>query len=119
VRILVAGALPVVGRGGGVWSFIHVDDAADATVLAITSDATGVLNVVDDDPAPARAWVPDLARTLGARGPLRVPKLVVRVVAGRFAADAATRRRGASNARAKAVLGWLPARPSWRGILGT
>jgi nucleoside-diphosphate-sugar epimerase len=118
-RAVRARRLPVVGRGAATWSFIHVDDAADATVLAVTSDASGILNVVDDDPALARDWVPDLARTVGAKRPLRVPPLVVRLAAGRFAARAATRQRGASNARAKAMLGWLPAHPTWRGTLGT
>jgi nucleoside-diphosphate-sugar epimerase len=112
--------LPLVGRGGGgIWSFIHVADAADATVLAVTSDATGILNVVDDDPAFARDWIPDLANTIGAPPPLRVPRFVVRLAAGRLAADATRLQRGASSARAKAGLGWLPAHPTWRGVLGT
>jgi nucleoside-diphosphate-sugar epimerase len=110
---------PIVGRGGGVSSFIHVDDAADATVAAVSSDATSVLNVVDDDPAPLREWLPALAQAVGAPKPRRVPKLVARLAAGSMAAAFSTRQRGASNARAKEALGWTPAHPTWRGTLGT
>jgi nucleoside-diphosphate-sugar epimerase len=110
---------PIVGDGEGVSSFIHVDDAADATVLAIESDVTGVLNVVDDDPAALREWLPEVAERLGAKKPLRAPGLVARVAAGSFAVAFSTRQRGASNARAKQALGWAPAHPTWRGALGT
>lgn len=110
---------PVVGGGEGVSSFIHVDDAADATVAAVRSGATGVMNVVDDDPAPAREWLPEVARTLGAKPPRRAPAFVARLAAGRIAVAFSTKQRGASNARAKEALGWVPAHPTWRGTLGT
>ena len=110
---------PVVGGGEGVSSFIHVDDAADATVAAVGSGATGVVNVVDDDPAPAREWLPEVARTLGAKPPRRAPAFVARLAAGRIAVAFSTKQRGASNARAKEALGWVPAHPTWRGTLGT
>jgi nucleoside-diphosphate-sugar epimerase len=110
---------PIIGRGRGVSSYIHVDDAADATVAAVASDATGILNVVDDEPAELREWLPATARAIGAPKPLRVPTFVARLVAGRYAAAFSTRQRGASNARAKDALGWAPAHATWRGTLGT
>ncbi len=110
---------PIVGRGTGVSSFVHVDDAADATAAAVGSTATGVLNVVDDDPAEAREWLPATAATIGAPKPMRVPALVARFAAGRVAVAFSVEQRGASNARAKDALGWAPAHPSWRGTLGT
>jgi nucleoside-diphosphate-sugar epimerase len=110
---------PVVGRGTGVSSFVHVDDAADATLAAVASDATGILNVVDDEPAALRAWLPALAETIGAPRPLRVPALAARLAAGPIAVAFSTRQRGASNDRAKEALGWRPAHPTWRGTLGT
>jgi nucleoside-diphosphate-sugar epimerase len=110
--------LPIVGSGEGRWSFIHVQDAAAATVAALESELTGVFNVVDDDPAPAREWIPVLAETLGARRPYRVPAWLGRLAGGRAAVTTMTTQRGASNARAKRELGWSPDRPSWRGHLG-
>jgi nucleoside-diphosphate-sugar epimerase len=103
---------PLVGGGGGVWSFIHVADAA--TVAAVTHGRRGVFNVVDDDPAPVAEWLPALARTLGAKQPLRVPRFVVRLLAGEAGVVMMTELRGASNAKAKRELGWRPAHPSWR-----
>lgn len=105
---------PVVGSGAGRFSFVHVDDAADATVLALTAGTTGVYNVVDDDPAPMREWLPALAAAAGAPKPLRVPAFVGRLAAGRYAVLYATVQRGASNAKARRELGWAPAHPSWR-----
>ncbi len=105
--------LPVVGRGRGISSFLHVDDAVRATVLGLDR-GTGVLNVCDDDPAPMREWVPRLAAVTGAGRPLRVPAWVARLAAGSHAVHFGERLRGNSNARAKAALGWAPARPSWR-----
>jgi nucleoside-diphosphate-sugar epimerase len=105
---------PVVGDGGGVWSFIHVADAADATVLAIEHGRRGAYNVVDDDPAPVSEWLPALARTLGAKKPMRVPRFVGRLFAGEAGVVMMTDVRGASNAKAKRELGWRPAHPSWR-----
>ncbi|MGZ4278079.1 MAG: NAD-dependent epimerase/dehydratase family protein [Solirubrobacteraceae bacterium] len=106
--------LPIVGDGGGRWSLIHVDDAAAATVAALDRGGTGVLNVVDDEPAPMREWVPGLAGILGARPPRRVPVWLARLVAGPEMVLTATQARGASNARARERLGWAPQYPSWR-----
>jgi nucleoside-diphosphate-sugar epimerase len=108
------GRLPLIGDGGGVWSFIHVADAADATVAAITRGRRAIYNVVDDDPAPVAEWLPALAAALGARKPMRVPRLVARLVAGETGVVMMTDARGASNAKAKRELGWQPAHPSWR-----
>jgi nucleoside-diphosphate-sugar epimerase len=105
--------MPVVGAGGGVWSFVHVDDAAAATVAALAA-APGVYNVVDDEPAPVAQWLPALAAATGAPRPLRVPALLARLVAGDYGVQIMTSAQGASNARAKRDLGWTPAHPSWR-----
>lgn len=105
---------PIVGDGGGVWSFIHVADAAEATVAAVEHGSRGVYNVVDDDPAPVAEWLPALAKTLGARKPMRVPRFVGRLFAGEAGVVMMTELRGASNAKAKRELGWRPAHPSWR-----
>ncbi len=105
---------PVVGDGGGVWSYIHVADAAEATVAAIERGSRGVYNVVDDDPAPVAEWLPALAQELGAKKPLRVPRFVGRLVAGETGVVMMTELRGASNAKAKRELGWSPAHPTWR-----
>ena len=106
--------LPVVGKGTGVFSFIHVDDAADATVAAVERGSSGIYNVVDDEPAPLSEWVPVLAECVGAKRPLRVPLWLTRLAGGRQAADFASELRGASNEKAKRELGWHPAHPSWR-----
>ncbi len=108
------GQFPLVGRGGGVWSFIHVADAAEATLAAVDHGLRGVYNVVDDEPATVAEWLPALARTLGARPPRRVPRLLGRIFAGAPAVVMMTELRGASNARATRVLGWRPAHRSWR-----
>ncbi|WP_329140420.1 NAD-dependent epimerase/dehydratase family protein [Streptomyces sp. NBC_01476] len=105
---------PLVGDGGGVWSFIHIADAAEATVAAVEDGKYGVYNIVDDDPAPVAAWLPALARTLDAKKPVRVPRLVGRLFAGEAGAVMMTELRGASNAKAKRELPWRPAHPSWR-----
>jgi nucleoside-diphosphate-sugar epimerase len=105
---------PIVGDGGGVSSFIHLDDAAAATVLALEHDAAGVYNIVDDDPAPAREWLPVMADVLGAEPPRHVPRWLARLFAGEAAVMLGTESRGASNARAKRELGWTPRYPSWR-----
>lgn len=105
---------PIVGKGSGITSFLHVDDAAAATVAAVERGGAGVYNVVDDDPARLRDWLPAYAEALGARKPLRVPRWLARVAAGEFVALAATEMRGASNERARRELGWSPALPSWR-----
>jgi nucleoside-diphosphate-sugar epimerase len=105
---------PLVGDGGAVWSFIHVADAAEATVAAIEHGRRGVYNVVDDDPAAVAEWLPALARSIDARKPMRVPRFVGRLAAGRAGVVMMTELRGASNAKAKRELGWRPAHPSWR-----
>jgi len=105
---------PLVGDGGGVWSFIHIADAAEATVAAVEHGHRGVYNVVDDDPAPVAEWLPALAQELGAKKPMRVPRFVGRLFAGEAGVVAMTDTRGASNAKAKRELRWRPAHPSWR-----
>jgi nucleoside-diphosphate-sugar epimerase len=105
---------PLVGDGGGVWSFIHIADAAEATVAAVEHGSRGVYNVVDDDPAPVAEWLPALAQTLGARRPMRVPRFVGRRFVGEVGVVMMTELRGASNAKAKRELGWRPAHSSWR-----
>jgi nucleoside-diphosphate-sugar epimerase len=106
--------LPIVGRGTGVWSFIHVDDAAAATLAAIERGAPGVYNIVDDDPAPVSEWLPALAAAVGAKPPRHIPAFVARVAIGEHGVALMTQVRGASNAKAKRELGWRPQYPSWR-----
>ena len=105
---------PIVGKGAGTFSFVHVDDAAGATVAALDHGGPGIYNVVDDEPAPMRDWLPVYADALGAKRPLRVPTWLARLAAGRFVTSLATELRGASNAKAKRELGWQPRYPSWR-----
>jgi 2-alkyl-3-oxoalkanoate reductase len=105
---------PVIGHGEGVTSWIHLDDAAAATVLALYRDGPALYNIVDDEPAPARDWLPVLADALGAKPPRHVPVWVARLIIGKDAAAGATQSRGASNARARRELGWTPRYPSWR-----
>jgi 2-alkyl-3-oxoalkanoate reductase len=106
--------LPVVGKGTGVTSFVHVDDAADATVAAVERGAPGIYNITDDEPAPMREWVPVFAEAAGAKPPRRVPVWLAKLVAGKAVAAFALDQRAASNAKAKRELGWAPAHPSWR-----
>ena len=105
---------PVVGDGGAVWSFVHLEDAAEATVLALEKGAPGVYNVVDDEPAPVREWLPALAEVLGAKPPRHVPRWLARLLAGQIPTVMMTEGRGASNAKAKRELHWSPRHPSWR-----
>lgn len=105
---------PLIGNGRGVWSFVHIGDAADATVAAVEHGSRGVYNVVDDEPAPVAEWLPALAQTLGAKKPFRVPRFVARFLAGEAGVVMMTDVRGASNAKAKRELEWRPAHPSWR-----
>jgi 2-alkyl-3-oxoalkanoate reductase len=105
---------PIVGDGGGVSSFIHLDDAAAATVLALEHDGPAIYNIVDDEPAPVREWLPVLAKVLGAKPPRRFPRWLARLFAGEAVVMMATESRGASNAKAKRELGWTPRYPSWR-----
>lgn len=105
---------PIVGDGGGFMSFIHLDDASAATVLALAHDGPAVYNIVDDEPAPVREWLPVLANVLGAKPPRHIPVWLARLVGGEAAAVLGTEARGASNAKAKRELGWMPHYPSWR-----
>ena len=105
---------PIVGNGAGVWSFIHIDDAAAATVAALEHGAPGVYNVVDDEPAPARDWLPVLAAAAGARPPRRIPRWLARIAAGEAVATLMTDVNGVSNAKARRELGWAPAHATWR-----
>ncbi len=106
--------LPIVGKGEGTFSFLHVEDAAAATAAAIERGAPGTYNVVDDEPAPMHEWVPVFCAAVGARKPLRVPVWIARLIAGAAAVASATQLRGASNAKAKRELGWQPHHASWR-----
>jgi nucleoside-diphosphate-sugar epimerase len=105
---------PIVGKGSGVFSFIHVDDAAAATVAAVERGKPGIYNVVDDDPAPLREWLPVYAEALEAKKPMRIPRFIARLAAGAYTTRMATDLRGASNERAKAELSWQPRYASWR-----
>jgi nucleoside-diphosphate-sugar epimerase len=105
---------PIVGDGSGVWSFVHLEDAAAATALAVERGEPGVYNVVDDEPAPVREWLPALAAALGAKPPRHVPQWLGRLAAGEAGVAMMTEVRGASNAKAKRQLGWQLAYPSWR-----
>jgi nucleoside-diphosphate-sugar epimerase len=106
--------LPIVGTGTGVWSFVHLDDAARATVLALTHGASGPYNIVDDEPAPVSVWLPALAEALGAPRPRRVPAFLARLAAGSYGVGIMTQAQGASNELAKRELAWAPTHPSWR-----
>jgi nucleoside-diphosphate-sugar epimerase len=109
---------PIVGDGNGMFSFIHVADAADATLAAVERGTRGVYQIVDDDPAPLREWLPVVAETLGAPRPWRIPLWLGRLVAGETLAVIATEARGASNELAKRSLGWSPRHATWRDSLG-
>ena len=105
---------PIVGDGSGVWSFLHIEDAASATVAAVRSSATGVYNIVDDEPAPVSEWAPAAAAIVGAKPPWHVPVWLGRLMVGDVGVSMMTQIRGSSNARAKRELGWQPRWPSWR-----
>jgi nucleoside-diphosphate-sugar epimerase len=105
---------PLVGGGTGYFSWVHLDDAASATVLAVEQQAKGVFNIVDDEPAPVSEWLPYLAACAGAKRPMRLPKWVARLLAGDVAVEIMTEGRGFSNAKAKRELGWELRHPSWR-----
>ena len=105
---------PVIGDGGGVWSHVHIDDAAAATAIAVERGRPGIYNVVDDEPAPVREWLPVLASALGAKPPRRVPRWLARPLAGEAATIMMTEAKGASNEKAKRELGWQLRYPSWR-----
>ena len=105
---------PIVGDGGGYASFVHLDDAAAATVLALEHEGPALYNVVDDEPAPVREWLPVLAKVLGAQPPRKLPEWLARLFAGDVAVLLGTTARGSSNAKAKHELGWTPRYPTWR-----
>jgi nucleoside-diphosphate-sugar epimerase len=114
VELIRRRKFPIVGSGTGVWSFIHIEDAASATVAAIEHGKRGLYNVVDDEPAPVREWLPAAASTLGARKPMRLPRWLGRLTAGEAVVVMMEEVRGASNAKAKRELGWELRYPSWR-----
>ena len=105
---------PLVGDGGGVWSFLHIADAAEATLAAVERGRRGIYNITDDEPARVAEWLPALAEEVGAKRPMRVPRFVGRLFAGEVGVMMMTELRGASNAKAKRELGWQPAHPTWR-----
>ena len=114
VELLRKRQYPLVGDGSGYASWVHLDDAASATVLAVEEKAAGVFNIVDDEPAPASEWLPYLAACAGAKKPMRIPRWLARLLAGEVAVIMMTEGRGFSNAKAKAELGWQLRYPSWR-----
>ena len=105
---------PVIGDGGGMWSFVHIEDAAEATALAVEEGASGIYNIVEDDPTPVRELVPLLAESAGAKPPRHLPGWLARIVAGEAAMAMMTEIRGASNEKAKRELGWAPRHATWR-----
>jgi nucleoside-diphosphate-sugar epimerase len=114
VELLRKRQFPLIGGGTGYSSWVHIDDAASAAVLAVEKSARGVFNIVDDEPAPASEWLPYLAASAGAKRPIRVPKWLARLLAGDVVVTIMTEGRGFSNAKAKRELGWKPRYPSWR-----
>ncbi|HKH29700.1 MAG TPA: NAD(P)-dependent oxidoreductase [Gaiellaceae bacterium] len=114
VELIRKRKFPIVGGGEGVWSWIHIDDAAAATVAAVERGSPGIYNIVDDDPAPVADWLPYLAEAIGAKPPRRVPVWIGRLAAGEVGVSMMTRVRGSSNAKAKHELEWQPVWKSWR-----
>ncbi|TDW75686.1 NAD-dependent epimerase/dehydratase family protein [Kribbella pratensis] len=114
VEMIQKRRLPLIGDGTGIWSFIHYDDAASATVKAVESDVTGVFQIADDDPAQAAVWLPEFARILGAKPPRHVPAWIGRLAVGDVGVAAFTEIRGADNTLAKQTFGWQPGYASWR-----
>jgi nucleoside-diphosphate-sugar epimerase len=106
--------MPIVGDGGGIWSLVHIDDVATATLAAIERGTTGIYKVSDDEPAPVREWLPVLADALGAKPPRRVPRWLARLVGGEATVVMMTEIRGSSNAKARRELGWAPRYATWR-----
>jgi 2-alkyl-3-oxoalkanoate reductase len=106
--------VPIVGDGSAYWSFIHVEDAAGATLAAVNAATPGIYNITDDEPAPVSVWLPYLANILGAKPPRHVPKWLARLAVGEYGVAAMTELRGSSNRKAKSVLSWKPKWPSWR-----
>jgi 2-alkyl-3-oxoalkanoate reductase len=106
--------LPIIGRGGGIWSFVHIADVARATVAAVESDITGIFNVVDDEPAPVAQWLPELAKAVGAKPPFRIPALLARLILPEHLFVMMTDVRGGSNAKFKQAFNWRPEFSTWR-----
>ena len=111
--------IPIIGNGAGSFSFVHVEDAAAATVLALKHGQPGIYNIVDDEPSPFREWLPFYADLLKAPRPRHLPKIIGRLGAGRFGIYFMTEQRGASNSKAKQELGWRPMYASWRKRLSS
>jgi 2-alkyl-3-oxoalkanoate reductase len=114
LRLVARRRLPVVGGGAGVWSFCHIDDAASATVAAVTRGTPGIYNIVDDEPSEVAEWLPYLAKVIGAKPPMRLPAWMAKPMIGEHGISMMTLVRGSSNAKAKVELGWSPTFPSWR-----
>jgi 2-alkyl-3-oxoalkanoate reductase len=114
VRLVRKRKLPIVGDGGGVWSFAHVDDVATATIAAIEHGQSGIFNIADDEPAPVSVWLPELATAVEAKPPRHVPVWLGNLAVGEVGVSMMTQIRGASNVKAKRELGWTPLYPSWR-----
>lgn len=114
IRMLRQRQFPIVGEGDGVWSWLHAADAASATVAALERGQRGIYNAADDDPAPVKAWLPELARLSGAPAPMHVPAWLARLLIGEVGVRMMTRVRGVSNVRIKRELGWQPTYGSWR-----
>jgi 2-alkyl-3-oxoalkanoate reductase len=105
---------PIIGKGTGYWSFVHVDDAASATLAAVGAAVPGIYNVCDDEPAPVLVWLPFLAEALGSKPPMHIPGWLGRIAVGPHGVAMLTQVRGASNQKARALLGWNLKWPSWR-----
>jgi nucleoside-diphosphate-sugar epimerase len=114
LRLVRKRKMPIVGSGAGIWSWIHIEDAASATVAALERGGPGVYNIVDDEPAPIADWLPYLAETIGAKSPRRVPVWLGKLATGEVGVSMMTRIRGSSNAKAKRELRWQPSRATWR-----
>ncbi len=114
LEAVAKGQMPVVGGGSGIWSFLHIDDAAKATALAVDRGAPGIYNIVDDEPSSVSEWLPYLADVLGARPPRRIPAWLARLIVGEAAVTMMTKVRGSSNDKAKRELGWKLEYPTWR-----
>jgi nucleoside-diphosphate-sugar epimerase len=114
LEAIAARMMPLAGQAGGINSFIHIDDAAAATALAVDRGAPGLYNIVDDEPAPVSEWLPYLAEVIGAKPPRRVRVWIARLLVGEPGVSMMTKIRGSSNAKAKRELGWTLKYPSWR-----
>jgi 2-alkyl-3-oxoalkanoate reductase len=114
IELIRRRGMPIIGGGGGVWSFLHVEDAARSTAAALTCGEAGIYNIVDDEPAPVSTWLPFLADILGAKPPLKAPAWLGKMMIGEGGLSLMTRVRGGDNQMAKCLLGWQPVFSSWR-----